>query len=92
MAPYGACEVAQSTARSKAQSEAAEFRKGFRRKNESAFEGKRSMLESAFEGQKEHARAMISSAKMLRRTKKGCSSSDFERQEAPKDKSSMLEQ
>ena len=92
MAPYGGCEVTQRTARSKAQFEAERFRKGFRRKNESAFEGKRSMLESAFEGQKENARAMISSAKMLRRTKKTCSSNDFERQEAPKDKSSMLEQ
>ena len=40
MAPYGACEVAQSTARSKAQFEAERFRKGFRRKNESAFEEK----------------------------------------------------
>ena len=101
MAPYGACEVAQSTARSKAQFEAERFRKGFRRKNESAFEGNRSMLESAFEGQKKHARAVISSAKMARktkkharamissakrprRTKKACSSSDFERSEAPK--------
>ena len=92
MAPYGACEVAQSTARSKAHFESSIFRKGFRRKNESAFEGKRSMLESAFEGQKEHTRAMISRSKMLRRTKKACSSSDFERQEAPKDKSSILEQ
>ena len=79
MAPYGACEVAQSTARSKAQSEASKFQKGFRRKNESAFEGKRNMLESAFEEQKEHARAMISSAKMPRKTKNMCSSSDFER-------------
>ena len=59
MAPYVACEVAQSTARSKAQFEAERFRKGFRRKNESAFEEKRSMLESAFEGKKKHARAMI---------------------------------
>jgi hypothetical protein len=38
MAPYGACEVAQSTARSKAHFEADKFRQGFRRKNESAFE------------------------------------------------------
>ena len=55
MAPYGACEVAQSTARSKAQFEAERFRKEFRRKRsivESAFEGKRSMLESAFEGKR----------------------------------------
>ena len=33
MAPYGACEVAQSTARSKAQFEAERFRRGFRRRN-----------------------------------------------------------
>ena len=33
MAPYGACQVAQSTARSKAQFEAERFRKGFPRKN-----------------------------------------------------------
>ena len=52
MAPYGACEVAQSTARSKGQFEAEIFRKGFRRKNESASEEKKNMLESAFEGQK----------------------------------------
>ena len=67
MAPYGACEVAQSTARSKAQFEAERFRKGFRRKNESAFENK-SMLESAFEGPKKHARAVISSAQKPRST------------------------
>ena len=59
MAPYGACEVAQSEARSNAQFEAERLRKEFRRKKkhgrkvlskgksmlESAFEGKRSMLE-----------------------------------------------
>ena len=33
MAPYGACEVAQSSARSNAQFEADRFRKGFRSKN-----------------------------------------------------------
>ncbi len=70
MAPYGACEVAQSTARSKAQFEAERFRKGFRRKSESAFREKKSMLESAFEGQKKHARAVISNAKMPQKTKK----------------------
>ena len=42
MAPYGACEVAQSNARSNAQFEAERFRKGFRRKT--------SMVESGFEG------------------------------------------
>ena len=41
------------------------FQKGFRRNNESASEGKRSVLESALEGQTEHVRAMISSAEML---------------------------
>ena len=53
MAPYGACEVAQSTARRNAQFEAERFRKGFRRKTsmvETSFEGKVSMLESNFEG------------------------------------------
>ena len=67
MVPYGASEVAQSTTRSKAQSEAAKFRKALRRKNENAFEGKVSMLGSVFE-------------------------SDFDRQEAPKNKSGMFEQ
>ena len=59
MAPYGACEVAQSTARSNAQFEAERFRKCFRSRVESAFEGKKNMLESAFEGKKKHARAVI---------------------------------
>ena len=60
MAPYGACEVAQSTARSNAQFEAERFRKWFRRKKKHAramiskqkeacssgdFEGNRSMFE-----------------------------------------------
>ena len=53
MAPYGACEVAQSTARRNAQFEADRFRKGVRRKTsmvEGGFEGTGSMLESTFEG------------------------------------------
>ena len=65
MAPYGACEVAQSTARSKAQFEAERFWNGIRRKSKhdrKCFEGKRSMLESASEGTKKHARAVLSSA------------------------------
>ena len=74
MAPYAACEVAQSAARSKAQFEAERFRKGFPRINESASKGKRNMLESAFDGQKKDARAVISSAKWCRSM-----SSDFER-------------
>ena len=71
MAPYGAREVAQSTARSNAQFEAEQFRKGFRRKTsmvESVFEGKKNMLESGFEGKKKHVRAMISSAQWLQST------------------------
>ena len=40
MAPYGACEVAQSTARSNAQFEAERFRKEFRRKNKHLYVGK----------------------------------------------------
>ena len=43
MAPYGACEVAQSTARSNAQFEAERFRKEFRRKNKHLYVGKRSI-------------------------------------------------
>ena len=54
MAPYGACEVAQSTVRSNAQfvAELSNF--------ERDFEGKTSMVESVFEGKKKHARAVIS--------------------------------
>ena len=38
MAPDGACEVAQGTARSNAEFEAERFRKGFRRKHECVVE------------------------------------------------------
>ena len=85
MAPYGACEVAQSTARSKAQFEAERFRKGFRRKNESASEGKRSMFEQRFRAlwprnkKKKHARALISNAQRPQR-------SHFERSDAAESK------
>ena len=64
MAPYGACEVAQSTARSKAQFEAERFRKGFRRK--------KNMIESASEGEQV-------CSEVLSKKKEACSSSDFER-------------
>ena len=82
MAPDGACEVAQSTARSNAKFEAERFRKGsrkgFRRKRESAVESNdasRAAAPSAnggaaFAGVAEHEKA--------------CSSGDFERQEAPR--------
>ena len=95
MAPYGACEVAQSTARSKAQFEAERFRKGFRRKNKHdrmCFEGKRSMLESASEGKRsmlEQCFRALSGLKarsssdfecsVASKEKEACSSSDFER-------------
>ena len=49
MAPDGACEVAQSTARSNAQFEGERFRKGFRRKHESAVECKEACSSSDFE-------------------------------------------
>ena len=64
MAPCGACEVAQSTARSNVQFDAELFREGFRRKNKhdrNCCRRKKSMLESAFE-EKKHARAVFSSA------------------------------
>ena len=51
MAPYGACAVAKSKARSNAKFEAERFRKGFRRKKESGFEGKKHIFESVVEGQ-----------------------------------------
>ena len=86
MAPYGACEVAQSTARSNAQFEAELLRKGLRRKNKhdrNCCRRKKSMLESALEEKKtcsssvfersvasKHASAVISSAQWPRRKKK----------------------
>ena len=86
MAPYGACEVAQSTARSKAQFEAARFRKGFRRKNKhdrKYFRKKqKSMLESAFEGK----RSMLEQCFRALSGLEARSSSDFERSVASKEK------
>ena len=85
MAPYGACEVAQSTARSNAQFDAELFRKGFRRKNKhdrNCCRRNKSMLESPFEKKtcsssvfersvaSKHASAVISSAQWPRRKKK----------------------
>ena len=95
MAPYGACEVAQSTARSNAQFEAERFRKEFRRKQkhcrtcfrrkkkhaQSAFEGKRSMLEQCFRALSDF-RAHSSSdfeRSVASKEKEVCSSTDFER-------------
>ena len=65
MAPYGACEVAQSTARSKAQFEAERFRKGFRRNNK--------------HDRKCFRRKQQICSKVLPKEKEACSSSDFER-------------
>ena len=65
MAPYGACEVAQSTARSNAQFEAERFRKGFRRKNKhdrKCFRRKKKHAQKCFRRKKKHAREVISSA------------------------------
>ena len=65
MAPYGACEVAQSTARSNAQFEAERFRKGCRRKNK--------QNRKCFRRKQKYAR------KCFRRKEEACSSSDLER-------------
>ena len=54
MAPYGACEVAQSTARSKAQFEAERFRKEIRRKKKHC--------RKCFRRKKKHARAVTLNA------------------------------
>ena len=70
MAPYSACEVAQSTARSNAQFETERFRKGFRRKNKHG--------RKCFRRKTKHAR------KCFRRQKEACPSSDFERSVASK--------
>jgi hypothetical protein len=64
MAPYGACEVAQSTARSKAQFEAERFRRGSRRKN---MHGRK-----CFRRKKKHARAMLSKAQWPQSTFEQC--------------------
>ena len=64
MAPYGACEVAQSTARSNAQFEAERFRKEFRRKKEA--------LSKVLSKEKEAC------TKVLSKEKEICSSSDSE--------------
>ena len=85
MAPYGACEVAQSTVRQR------DF-EGKTSMIESAFEGKRSMLESASEGQRsmlEQCFRALSGLKarsssdfecsVASKEKEACSSSDFER-------------
>ena len=71
MAPYGACEVAQSSARSNAQFEAERFRKGFRRKNKHGrkwLRKKKKHARKCFRMKKKHARAVISSAQWLRST------------------------
>ena len=80
MAPYGACEVAQSRARSNAQFEAERFRKEIRRKTKHA----RAMIASvsAFKARSssDFERAVAS------KEKEACSSIDFERSVASKEK------
>ena len=91
MAPYGACEVAQSTARSKAQFEAERFRKEIRRKKKHC--------RKCFRRKKKHARAVIPSVSGFKarsssefervvasKEKEACSSIDFERSVASKEK------
>ena len=71
MAPYGACEVAQRTARSNAQFEAERFRKEFRRKKKQCrkcFRRKKKHARKCFRRKKKHALAVISSAQWLRST------------------------
>ena len=65
MAPYGACEVAQSAARSNAQFEAELFRKEFRRK-------KKQCMPKVLSKEKEAC------SKVLSEEQKACSSNDFE--------------
>jgi len=68
MAPYGACEVAQSTARSKSQFEAERFRKGFQRKNKhdrKCFRRTKKHARKCFRMKTKHARAEISRAQWL---------------------------
>jgi len=69
MAPYGACEVAQSTARSKAQFEAERFRKGSRRGNTN---------------DRKCCRMEKKCSKVLPNEKEACPSSAFERSVASK--------
>ena len=85
MAPYGACEVAQSTARSNAQFEAERFRKEFRRKKKQCrkcFRRKKKHARKCFRRKKKHARAVIANVSAF----KARSSSDFERAAASKEK------
>ena len=79
MAPYGACEVAQNTARSNAQIEAERFRKleqWFRAL--SGLEGKTSMLEQWFRAKKWLQSTLEQWFRALSGLK-ACSSRDFER-------------
>ena len=102
MAPYGACEVAQSTARSKAQFEAERFRKEIRRKKKhcrKCFRRGKKHARKCFRRKKKHARAVVSSVGGSRarsssdferavasKEKEACSSIDFERSVASKEK------
>ena len=85
LALYGACEVAQSTARSKAQFEAERFRKEFRRKQKhcrKCFRRNKKHARKCSRRKKKHARAVIASVSAF----KARSSSDFERAVASKEK------
>jgi hypothetical protein len=76
MAPYGACEVAQSTARTNAQFEAERFRKEISKEKEAMSKvlskEKEACSSNAFKGSvaAKHVRAMLSSAQWPRRKKK----------------------
>ena len=71
MAPYGACEVAQSTARSNAQFEAERFRKEISKEKEAmskVLSKEKEACSKVLSKEKKHARAVISSAQWLRST------------------------
>ena len=61
MAPYGACEVAQSTARSNAQFEAERFRTK-KKHGRKCFRRKKKHARNCFRRKNKHARAVLSSA------------------------------
>ena len=82
MAPYGACEVAQSTAlEARHSSKQSDFERDFEGKTsmiESAFEGQRSMFENAFEGKRSMLEQRFRALSGLQTLEKASSSSDFE--------------
>ena len=99
MAPYGACEVAQSTARSKAQFEAERFRKEKKKHCRKCFRRKKKHCRKCLRRKKNPARAVIPSVSGFKarsrseferavasKEKEASSSSDFERSVASKEK------